>query len=151
MRNFQLALLCFICVTKSYGQTVTNSYGRIDVEITKEKKPKRVYTKVEIKSAFPCGDSSWVQSLENKLNQSIRADRRVKKGRYVVSVQFVVSKDSSISDVRCINNPGFGMAEEVLRAVKKCSKWGLKWGPAPYPGRPVRPYSRSSTTPLESN
>ncbi len=137
IRNLLLALLCFIGVDKSYGQTVTNSYGRIDVEITKEKKPKRVYTKVEIKSAFPCGNSSWVQSLENKLNQSIRANRRVKKGKYVVSVQFVVSKDSIVADVRCINDPGFGMAEEVVRAIKKCTKWG------PYP---VKPYRRSSIT-----
>jgi periplasmic protein TonB len=147
MKNFLLTLLCFICIAKSYGQTGTNSYGRVDVEITKEKKPKRVYTKVEIKSAFPCGDSSWVRSLENKLNQSVRADRRVKKGKYVVSVQFIVSKDSSISDVRCINCPGFGMSAEVVMAIKKCTKWR----PAPYPGHPVKPYRTSSTTRQESN
>ncbi len=142
MRNFQLALLCFICVAKSYGQAVTNSYGRVDVEITKEKKPKKIYTKVEIKGAFPGGDSSWVQSLEKKLNESIQANRRVKKGRYVFSVQFVVAKDSSISDVRCLNSTGFGMCEEVMRAIKKKTVWL----PAPWPGRPVRPYRRSSVT-----
>lgn len=62
MRNFQLALLCFIYVAKSYGQTVANRYGRIDVEITKEKNPKRAYTKVEIKRAFPGGDSFYLWS-----------------------------------------------------------------------------------------
>lgn len=151
MKNFLLTLLCFVCIAKSHGQTVTKSYGRIDVEITKEKKPKRVHTKVEIKSAFPCGDSFWVQALENKLNQSVRANRRVKKGKYLVSVQFVVAKDSSIADVRCISCPGFGMDAEVLRAVKKCSKWGSKWSPAPYPGTPVKPYRTSSSTPRENN
>ena len=140
MRNFQLALLCLICVAKSYGQTVTTSYGRIDVVITKEKKPKKIYTKVEIKSAFPGGDSSWAQSIENELNQSIRVDRRAKKGRYVVSVQFVVAKDSSLGDIRCLNDPGFGMAREVMRVVKKYSK---KWGPSSYP---VKAYRRSSIT-----
>jgi hypothetical protein len=149
MKSFQLILLCFICAAKSYGQTVTNSYGQIVVEITKEKKTKRVYTKVEIKPAFPCGDSSSVQSLENKLNQSVRANRRVKKGKYVVSVQFVVSKDSSIADVQCISDPGFGMGVEVVMAIKKCTK--TKWDPAPYPGIRIRPYSRSSITPQESN
>lgn len=150
MRNLLLILFCFVCIAKGYGQTVTNSYGRVDVEITKEKKPKRVYTKVEIKPPFPCGDSSWVQSLKNNLNQLIRTNRRVKKGKYVVSVQFVVAKDSSIADVKCINCPGFGMDAEVMRAVKKCSKWGLRWSPAPYPGTPVRPYRRSSATPQDS-
>jgi hypothetical protein len=52
MRFFQLALFCSICLAKSYGQTATRSYGDIVVEITKEKKPKKVYAKVEIKSAF---------------------------------------------------------------------------------------------------
>jgi hypothetical protein len=32
MKSFQLILLCFVCVAKSYGQG-----GRIVVEITKEK------------------------------------------------------------------------------------------------------------------
>jgi hypothetical protein len=131
MRNFQLALLCFICVAKSYGQTVTNTCCRINVVITKEKKPKKIYTKVEIKSAFPGGDSSWAQSFENNLNQSIRIDRRAKKGRYVVSVQFVVAKDSSLADIRCLNDPGFGMAQEVIRALKKYPVWR----PGSYPVR----------------
>ena len=145
IRIFQLALLCFICVAKSYGQTSTRSYGRIDVEITKEKKPKKIYAKVEIKRAFPGGDSSWVQSLEKQLNESIQVDRRVKKGKYVVSVQFIITEDSSISDIRILNKPvGFGIEEKVMRALKK----GPTWRPAPYP---VKPYRTSSTTRQESN
>ena len=146
MKYFQLALFCFICVANSYGQTVTNSYGRIDVEITKEKKPKRVYTKVEIKPAFPGGDSSWVQSLENKLNQSVRANRRVKKGKYIVSVQFVVDRNGSISDVKALTSNGYGMEAEVLRAIKKKAKWLPS-----SQGVPVKPYRTSSSTPPVSN
>jgi hypothetical protein len=144
MRNFQLALLCFICIAKSYSQTATRSYGKIVVEITKEKKPKKIYTKVEIKSAFTGGDSSWMQSIEKRLNQSIQLDRGAKKGKYFVSVQFVVNKDSSLSDIRCLNDPGFGMCREVLRVIKKSQPWR--------PARrtyPVRPLSRSSTTPQD--
>lgn len=145
MRNFQIALVCFICVGKSYSQTSTKSYGRIDVEITKEKKPKKIYTKVEIKRAFPGGDSSWVRSLDKQLNESIQADRRVKKGKYVVSVQFIVAADSSLSDIRCLSDPvGFGIEEKIMRALKK----GPKWRPAPYP---VKPYRTSSTTRQENN
>ncbi len=99
MRNFQLAVLCFICITKSYGQTDNNTYGRIVVEITKEKKPKKIYTKVEIKLAFPGGDSSWVQSLEETLNRSIPVNNGAKAGKYIASVNFIVSKDGSLSDI----------------------------------------------------
>lgn len=135
MRYFLLSLLCFICVAKSDGQT--NIYVRVDVEITKEKHPKKVYTKIDISSAFPGGDSSWVRSLEGKLNQLIRNNGRAKKGKYQASVQFIV-KDSSISDIRCLNDPGFGVCQELVRSLKIISPWR----PAPQ-DIPVREYRRS--------
>jgi len=126
---------------ENYAQTATKSYGRVDVEITKEKKPKMIYTKVEIKSAFRGGDSSWIQSLEKTLNQSIQYKNGAKAGKYIVSVAFVVDKEGNISDVRCINDPvGFGMEEQVLRAIKKKATW--------FPssqGVPVRSYRTSSS------
>jgi hypothetical protein len=146
-RNFQLALLCLICVASSYAQTATKSYGRVDVEIIKEKKPKKINTKVKIKSAFTGGDSSWIQSLEKTLNQSIQYKNGAKAGKYIVSVAFVVDKEGDISDIRCVNDPvGFGMEEQVLRAIKKKTKWLPS-----SQGVPVRPYRTSSSTPPESN
>ena len=124
MKTFQLVLLYLICVAKTYGQTVAKIYyGRIDLEITKEKRPKKIYTKVEIKSPFPGGDSTWVQSIEKNINQSTGLGRRIKKGKYFVSAKFVLSKDGSLSDIVCENDPGFGMCEEVIRALKKTKKW----------------------------
>ena len=137
MRILLIAVACFICVAKSFGQTTTGRYGRIDVEITKEKKPKKIYAKVEIKSAFISGDSSWVKSIEKSINQSIKFKNGAKPGKYTVSAQFVVAKDSSISDVRCLEDPGFGMGAEVVRALKKGS---TKWTPAPAGGIRVREY-----------
>ena len=130
MKTLQLVLLCLICVAKSYGQPVAkNYYGRIDVEIIKEKKTKKIHTKVGIKSAFPGGDSAWVQSIEKNINQSIEVGKRVKKGKYVVSIKFIVSKDGSLSDILCENDPGFGICEKVIRVLKKTKKWT----PAPQP------------------
>ncbi|MBL7738668.1 MAG: hypothetical protein JNK14_05575 [Chitinophagaceae bacterium] len=148
MRKFQLALLCLICVAGSYAQTATKHYGRVDVEIIKEKKPKKIYTKVEIKSAFTGGDSSWIQALEKTLDQSIQYKNGAKAGKYIVSVQFVADKEGNISDVRCVNDPvGFGMEEQVLRAIKKKTKWLPS-----SQGVPVRPYrTSSSSTPPVSN
>ena len=124
MKTFQLILLSLICVAKSYGQTVAkNYYGRIDVEISKEKRSKNIYTKVEIKSAFPGGDSAWVKSIENNINRSIGVGKRVKKGKYIVSVKFILSKDGNLSDIACENDPGYGMCEEVIRVLKKITKW----------------------------
>jgi uncharacterized protein YjhX (UPF0386 family) len=140
-----MTLVCFICFVNSYGQTPTNTYGKIDVEITKENR-KKIYAKVEIKSAFPGGDSSWMQSIETELNQSIQLGKGAKKGKYLVSVQFVVDKDGSICDVKALTGNGYGMEAEVLRAIKKKTKWLPS-----SQGVPVRPYRTSSSTPPVSN
>ncbi len=124
MKIFQLTLLCLICVVKSYGQTVAkNYYGRINVEITKEKKTKNSRTKVIIRSAFPAGDSAWVKSTEKNINESIEAGKRVRKGKYIVSVKFIFSKDGSLSDILCESDPGFGICEKVVSVLKKTKKW----------------------------
>lgn len=139
----KLLLLFFLpalCFTKSYGQTVAkNYYGRIVVEITKEKNPKKIYTKMEIISPFPGGDSSWLRSVENNLNRTIQVDRRAKKGKYIVTVKFIVAKDGTLSDMQCENDPGFGMCQEVLRVIKKSKK---NWVPAQQNGRQVSEYRR---------
>lgn len=144
MRYFQLALLCFLCMANSYGQAARYSYGKIDVTITKESR-KKISASVEITSPFPGGDAAWVRSMETYLNQSIRLGKRVKKGKYVIPVQFVIAKDSSLSDVQCLNDPGSGMCRAVVGALLK----HRPWRPAPYQGTPVRPYRTSSATPRD--
>jgi hypothetical protein len=132
MRSLQVALLCFICIGKGYGQIATNRSWQIVVAITKEENPKNIYATVEITSNFPGGDSTWIQSLENNINRSIPYSNGAPKGKYIVSVTFIVAKDYSISDVRCVTDPGYGMCETVVRAVKKAPKW------VPASGVPVR-------------
>jgi hypothetical protein len=132
-------MLCLICVTKSYGQTVAkNYYGRIAVEFTKEKRSKNINAKVEIKAAFPGGDSAWVKSVEKNINQSIGVDKRVKKGKYIVSVKFILSKDGDLSDIACENDPGFGLCGDVIRVLKKTKKWV----PAEHRGKVVGEYRK---------
>ncbi len=123
MKSFQLILLCFICIANSYGQTVTKSFYRIVVEITKERKSTKSNPKVDIKSTFPVGDSTWMKSLEKNITQSIQTGKGVKKGKYICSVVFIIAKDGSISDVRCEKGSEFGICEDVVRVIKKSSKW----------------------------
>ena len=134
MKYFQLILLSFTCITNSPGQTVTNTYGRLVVEITKEKHPTRIYAKVEMRSAITASDSAWVRSIEEKLNRNIKIDRRVRKGKYIVIVKFIVSKDGSLSDVSCEKDPGYGTCAQVISAVKRSKNW------APARSYEVHPY-----------
>lgn len=122
-RKFPIVLLCLVCFAGSYAQTATKSYGRVDVEITKEKKPKRIYAKVEIKSAFTGGDSAWIHTLEQTLNQTLIYKNGAKPGKYMVSVAFITDKDGFISDIRNLSDPGYGMGEKVIIAIKRKTVW----------------------------
>lgn len=147
MKHFISVLLCFICVAKSSGQTGTRMYTTVVVEITKEQKPKKISTKVEITSPFPSGDSSWIQSIEKSLNESLAVKRGAKAGKYIVSVRFLIERDGSVTDYRCLNDPGFGMCEQVVAALIK--SFTHKWGPQTDSSGKVRRYHTTSTTPPE--
>ena len=134
LRVLLFAAFCYTWPATSYGQTGTRSIGKIEVEITKQKGPKRIYATVKITAAFPGGDSVWVASLESRLTQSLPYRNGAKKGKYTVSVAFVISKDGTISDIRCLSDPGYGMGAEIVRALKK----GSKWTPAPAGSLKVR-------------
>lgn len=116
MRIFQLTLLCLVCFAKSYGQT-----GRIVIEITKAKH--RVYTTKVIQLDITPADSAWGRAIEKDINRFIPVKNRVKKGKYIVSADFIGGKDGSFVEVKCDNDPGFGLRAEIVRALKKSGNW----------------------------
>lgn len=134
---FQLILFCFICFVKTYGQTTSEKrYGSVIVEITKLKR--KISPKVETKVDCAGADSSWVQSLEKKVCQAIAEGKRMKKGKYLVKAKFILSKDGSLSDIACENNPGFGICDEIIRVLKKTKTWI----PAEQRGKAVRDFRK---------
>ena len=133
-RMLFLAFFVLLSVT-GYGQTTEKSYGRIAVEFSKQKRPKKTYARVEIVVPFPGGDSAWIKSYENGLDSSVPFRNGAPVGTYFVYVQFIVTKDGVISDIRPLTNHGYGMEAEAVRALKKRPVWT----PAS-DGRTVREY-----------
>ncbi len=120
IRTFQLALVYLLCFANSYGQSVTNRYCCVDVAITKEKK--KIYATIENKLGYTCADSSWLQSVEKQINESLQLLKKVKKGKYLVPVQYVLDKEGMISDVRPLTSHGYGLEEAVIRVLRKSPK-----------------------------
>ncbi len=56
-------------------------------------------------------------------------------GTYKVFASFVVEKDGSISDIKILRDPGYGLGKEVERVLKSMKK---KWSPGIVNGKPVR-------------
>ncbi len=100
------------------------------------------FTKVEIEASFPGGAGKWKQYLEGNLNAQVTADNSAPPGTYQVIVQFIVSKDGTISDVTPLTSFGYGMEAEAVRAIKK----GPKWTPAQQNGNIVKAYRKQPIT-----
>jgi protein TonB len=115
--------------------------GKGIVEEKKEDENK-IFEKVEIEATFKGGESAWRKYLERNLNPSAPVDNGAPEGLYTVYVQFVVSKDGSISDVRALTKHGYGMEEEAVRVIKK----GPAWVPAIQNGRSVNAYRKQPIT-----
>jgi len=116
--------------------------GKGVVEVKKEEDENRIFEKVEIEASFKGGESAWRKFLERNLNPNTPVDNGAPEGVYTVYVQFVVSKDGSISDVRPLTNHGYGMEAEAVRVIKK----GPSWTPAVQNGRQVNAYRKQPIT-----
>lgn len=99
---------------------------------------KRKITKVDVAGDFPDDDTAWRKRITKSLSTSNFVAKRAKRGEYTVRVAYIVTKDGSISDVKCITDPGYGMCGEALRVVRKSPGWK----PAPQGGQEVRPYRK---------
>jgi periplasmic protein TonB len=112
------------------------------LEIKKPDNENDILTKVEVEAAFPGGEDAWRNYLRKTLYANTPVDNGAGGGKYTVIVKFVVSKDGSLSDIKCENDPGFGMCEEAVRVIKKTRNWV----PALQNGHNVNAYRRQPIT-----
>ena len=115
--------------------------GKGVVEEQKED-PNKIFEKVEIEASFKGGEAAWRKYLERNLNANVPVDNGAPEGTYTVYVQFVVSKDGSISDVKALTNHGYGMEKEAVKVIQK----GPAWTAAIQNGRSVNAYRKQPIT-----
>ncbi len=108
----------------------------------KEEDEDKIFTKVENEAEFPGGDGAWRRYLEKNLNANTPVDNGAPEGTYQVIVQFIVSKDGSISEVKALSDHGYGMEAEAIKIIKK----GPAWKAALQNGRNVNAYRKQPIT-----
>ena len=102
----------------------------------------RIFEKVDIEANFPGGESGWRSYLEQNLNANTPVDHGAPAGSYTVWIQFIVSKDGRISDIKMLTHLGYGMETEVMRILRKSPPWS----PAEQNGRTVKAYRKQPVT-----
>ncbi len=123
-------------------QAPVEEKGTQVVEVKVADDENKIFTKVEVEAAFPGGEEAWRNYLKKNLDGNTPVDNGANAGTYTVIVKFVVSRDGSLSDVTCENDPGHGMCKEAVRVIKKTKNWT----PAIQNGRNVNAYRRQPIT-----
>lgn len=98
-----------------------------------------IFTKVEKEAFYP---GEWARFLMSNLNGAVPKNNGAQPGNYQAVVQFVVSRNGSVSDIKCIKDPGFGIAQEAIRVIKLSGKWN----PAEQNHRKVKAYRKQPIT-----
>lgn len=116
--------------------------GKAVVEAPKEEPEDKVFEKVEIEAKVDVG--AWRRHLERNLQRYIEdaASQGMAPGQYTVQVKFLVERDGSITDVRALNDPGYGLGKAAEEVVRK----GPKWSPGIQNGKEVRSYHTQPIT-----
>lgn len=95
--------------------------GKIDAPIAKTKPDD--YIPVQIEAQFPGGIKEWTRFLERTLNTEIPTENGAPGGRYTVMVSFIVDKEGNVSDIKALNDPGYGTVNEAIKVIKKSKQW----------------------------
>jgi len=85
--------------------------------------PKIVADTNFVTASFPGGHDAWQKFLEQNLNSNIPVDKGSPPGTYKVIVSFLVDANGKVSNVKAINNPGYGTAEEAVRVIANGPDW----------------------------
>lgn len=137
---FSLLLIGFFSMNNVSAQTNTETKPSAPTQETPQSDTKdaeeKIFEKVEIEASVNMQD--WRRHLEKNLLSYIEnaARRNMKPGQYTVNVRFLVERNGSISDVKALNDPGFGLAQGAVRTIRT----GPKWTPGELNGRKVRSY-----------
>lgn len=86
---------------------------------------------LQVQPDFPGG----VDSFRAFVSKNFRVPEVDQDMTVRIIVQFVVEKDGSLTDVKAVRDPGYGLGKEAERVVKSNK---VKWSPGIQNGKPVR-------------
>ncbi len=112
-------------------QRENKSVTEVIAPVIKQQDYDGIFITAEYPAEFPGGQSEWLRYLQKNL---LYPEEAIEVGvQGMVRVQFIVDKEGNISDVKALNDPGEGLAEEAVHIIKR----GPKWKPAEQNGRKV--------------
>ncbi len=114
----------------------TTTPTEVNTEVSLQVNNDSIYEKVEKEAEFPGGLEAMYKWIGYHLKYPEECRAKSIQGR--VTIQFVVNKDGSISEIKTLRSPNPLLSKEAIRVVKAMPKWS----PAKVKGKVVRSYFR---------
>jgi hypothetical protein len=132
--KIHLRLTIFIIVLFSFSTVSAQSTDSVSQQ--QSVRQEDVFEKVDVKATIEY--AAWRQHLESQLQAIVdsAAALGIPSGKHIVKVRFIVERDGSITNVKAMNDPGYGLAKgaEMILATSP------KWTAAKKKGKKVRSY-----------
>ncbi len=114
----------------------TSDKGTPSEPITEKADDDKIYNIVDEEASYPGGFEALYKWLNDHLKYPEECKAKNIQGR--VTIQLVIKKDGSISDIKALKSPNALLSKEAIRVVKAMPKWS----PAKVKGKVVRSYFR---------
>jgi len=80
-------------------------------------------TAVRIPATFAEGSEAWKNFIYGRLHSDIVLQNGAPPGLYVVTVSFLIDTTGKVTEVKVLEDPGYGTARDVLNAFKHAPDW----------------------------
>src|SRR5688572_22143915 len=121
LNQMKLRLPIFIIVLFSFSAVSAQSTDSVSQQ--QSVKQDDVFEKVDIKATIEY--AAWRQHLESQLQAIVdsAAALGIPSGKHIVNVRFIVEKDGSITNVKAVNDPGYGLGKGAELILATSPKW----------------------------
>lgn len=117
MKNILTLFFCFSVIAGNAQTDTLRSQPAILVNTDS------VYEKPDIIAQFPGGEKKWNQYIQKEIEKNIINIIDDHKSKGVCTLQFIVDRDGSISNVKVLTLEGSRIAKLATKALLKGNKW----------------------------
>jgi len=111
----------FVLAANAQDRAIKNPLKQKTAIEVKSESPVYSSGKLKIKPEYPGGMGEFLKFVDTKIDRKYIQEGA--KGNLKTYISFVIEKDGSLSEIKVLREPGFGIGAEVVKAIKKSPKW----------------------------
>lgn len=107
-----------VITSKPYYDSENVPVMTVEQKVNLEVDPNHIYTVPEIPAVYPGGSQAFTKFIFSKYKSPTEEQINAK-----AFASFVIEKDGTLSDIKVLRDPGFGIGTEIIKIIKTSPKW----------------------------